>query len=186
MTAQDIAEALQAINPISELGLRAAHVIEYPDRDWKPRAHPEYPFLKYFFYPKFIVIVSQQIHVYIIGEKEKGNKWHIINLEGFHADHFVMSQRELTHLIKATVSVKIFMPDNIYDRIIYIDGEELFIFNRLNCNMFTSKSKWSIGAAAIYDVDSEAKIKERNTNAYEILNEIYKECFIDKTDGTNP
>lgn len=181
MTAQDVTEALLSINPNLEKLFRAAHVIASPDREWKAKAHPEYPFLKYFFDPKFLVIISQQIHIFIIGDKEKRNSHHILNLEGYHADHMVLSKGELTDLIREQSKEKLFLPDNFYDRIIYMHNEELFIFNRvsaLNYNMFTGRSKWTIGASAIYDVDSESKVKEKNTNAQEILNEIYKECFI--------
>ena len=91
-----------------------------------------------------------------------------------------MGLRELTGLIKETVNSKLFLPNNFYDRIIYMHDEELFIFNRvsaLNCSMFTSKSKWTFGTRAdtIYDVGYESNIKEKNTNASQILDEIYKE-----------
>lgn len=188
MTTQTVTEAILSINPYTESLFKAAHVIAEPDRKYKAKAHPEYPFLKYFFDPKFIVIISKQIHVYIIGDADKGSTRHVINLEGYHADHMVISKGDLTKLIKDTSKDKLFLPNNFYDRIAYMhinlheDGtynEELFIFNRisaLGCNMFTSKSTWSIGADAIYDVDKESAIKERNTNAYEILNQIYDEC----------
>ena len=41
--------------------------------------------------------------------------------------------------------------------------------------MFTSKSKWTFGTTAdtIYNVDYEAKISEKNTSAYKILEQIY-------------
>lgn len=179
MTAQDITEAILSINPNTEKQFRAAHIIA-EDRQWSAKSHPEYPFLKYFFDPKFIVIISKQIHVYIIGDKDKGNKYHVLNIEGYHGDHYVINKNELTDIIKNTVKEKLFLPNNFYDRIIYMHSEELFIFNRvsaLNCNMFTSKSKWTVGADTIYDVGIEANIKEKNTNAYEILKEIYAECF---------
>lgn len=177
MTAQDITEAILSINPKVESLFRAAHIIS-DDRKYGPKGHPEYPFLKHFFDPKFIVVISKQIHVYIIGDKDKGKKYHIVNIEGYHADHMVITLRELTGLIKTTVNEKLFLPNNFYDRIIYMHNEELFIFNRvnaLNCSMFTGKSKWTYGnsASTIYDVDYEATIKERNTSAYKILDQIY-------------
>lgn len=179
MTAQDITEAILNINPSVKPLFIAAHVIS-EDRLWEGKAHPEYPFIKYFFDPKFIVVISKQIHIYIIGDKDKGNKYNVLNLEGYHADHMIINKNELTGIIKETVNAKLFLPNNFYDRIIYMHNEELFIFNRvtaLNCSMFTTKSKWTVGADTIYDVNYEATIKERNTNAYEILNEIYSECF---------
>ncbi len=178
MTAQDLVEGLLSINPKIEPLLRAIHVIAEPDRLWTANAHPEYTFLKYFFDPHIITIISKQIHVYIIGDKDKGNRYHIINLEGYHADHLIINKNELTRLIKETVSEKLFLPNNFYDRIVYMHDEGLFIFNRvtsLHLNMFTSKSKWTVGADTIYNVDYESTISERNTNAYEILKEIYNE-----------
>lgn len=178
MTTEQVVEAILNINPYTEPQFRAAHIINDGDRNWKPKAHPEYPFLKYFFDPKFIVIISKQIHVYLVGDKDKGRTFHIINIEGYHSDHMVMALGDLTKLIKDSVSEKLFLPNNMYDRIIYMHGEELFIFNRvtaLNCNMFTSKSKWTFGTTAdtIYNVDYEAKISEKNTSAYKILEQIY-------------
>lgn len=177
MTAQDIVEAILSINPNVKPLFSAAHIIS-KERNYGPKAHPEYPFLKNFFDPKFIVIISKQIHVYIIGDKDKGKNYHIINIEGYHADHLVISLKELTKVIKNTVSEKLFLPNNFYDRIIYMHNDELFIFNRvnaLNCNMFTGKSKWTYGnsASTIYDVDYESTISERNTDAWKILDQIY-------------
>lgn len=178
MTTEQVVEAILNINPYTEKLFRAAHVINDTDRKWKAKPHSEYPFLKYFFDPKFIVIISKQIHVYLVGDKDKGKTYHIINIEGYHADHLVTPLKDLTGKIKEAVSAKLFLPNNFYDRIIYMHDEELFIFNRvtaLNCNMFTSKSKWTFGTTAdtIYNVDYEANINEKNTSAYEILNQIY-------------
>lgn len=177
MTAQDVTEAILSINPTLEPQFRAAHIIS-KERPYTAKSHPEYPFLKYFFDPKFIIIISQQIHVYIIGDKDKGKSYHIINIEGYHSDHLVISFKELTKLIKESVSAPLFLPKNFYDRIIYMHNEELFIFNRvtaLNSNMFTNRSKWTFGnrADTIYDVDYEATISEKNTSATVILDQIY-------------
>lgn len=177
MNAQDVTEAILSINSNLVPQFRAAHIIT-DERQYTAKPHPEYPFLKYMFDPKFIIIISKQIHVYLVGDKDKGKKYHIINIEGYHADHLVIGLRELTKLIKTTVNEKLFLPNNFYDRIIYIHNEELFIFNRvdkLSCSMFTSKSKWTFGnrADTIYDVDYEATINERNTSASDILEQIY-------------
>lgn len=177
MTAQDVTEAILSINPKAEPLFRVAHIIS-DERQYSAKGHPEYPFLKYFFDPKFIVVISKQIHVYLVGDKDKGKKYHVINIEGYHADHMVVALRELTGIIKKTVNEKLFLPNNFYDRIIYIHNGELFIFNRvnaLNCSMFTGKSKWTFGTRAdtIYDVDYEATISEKNTTAYKILDQIY-------------
>ena len=181
MTAQTATEALLYLNPGIESKLRAVHVLS-KDRPWTAKAHPEYAYMKYFHNPKILEIISKQIHIYIIGDLDykNGNRFHIINLEGFHADHMILTKKELTELIKETVKTPLFLPNNFYDRIIYINGESLFIFNRvsaLQSNMFSNKSKWTIGADVIYDAEYELSIKEKNTNATEILNEIYEDCF---------
>ena len=177
MNTKEITEALLSMNPNILPMFRAAHIIS-EERQYSPKGHPEYPFLKHFFDPKMIVIISKQIHVYIIGDKDKGKLYHILNIEGYTADHLVMTLRELSYQIKKTVTDPLFLPDNMYDRIIYMHNEELFIFNRvtaLNCNMFTTKSTWTYGnrADTIYDADLELHISEKNTNAWEILNQIY-------------
>ena len=179
MTTKDIVEAILSINPKIKPLFAASHIIS-DERRYKQKGHPEYPFLKHFFDPSFIVIISQQVHVYLVGDKDKGRKYHIINIEGYHADHMVITLGELTNYIKNTVDEKLFLPNNFYDRIIYMHGEKLFIFNRvnaLNCSMFTGKSKWTYGTQAdtIYDVDYESTINERNTNARTILKQIYNE-----------
>jgi hypothetical protein len=43
--------------------------------------------------------------------------------------------------------------------------------------MFTNRSKWTVGADTMYDAEYELSIAEKNTNATEILNEIYSDCF---------
>lgn len=179
MTTRDIVEAILSINPKIKPLFAASHIIS-EERNYGPKGHPEYPFLKHFFDPKFIVIISQQIHVYLIGDRDKGKKYHIINIEGHHADHMVITLGELTNVIRDTVNAKLFLPNNFYDRIIYMHNEELFIFNRvnaLNCSMFTGKSKWTYGTRAdtIYDVDYESNVNERNTDARKILQQIYQE-----------
>ena len=58
MTTEQVVEAVLNINPYTENLFRAAHIINDTDRNWKAKAHPEYKFLKYFFDPKFIIIIS--------------------------------------------------------------------------------------------------------------------------------
>ena len=73
MTTKDIVEAILSINPNIKSLFAASHIIS-EERNYTANAHPEYPFLKYFFDPSFIVIISQQIHVFLIGDKDKGQK----------------------------------------------------------------------------------------------------------------
>lgn len=179
MTSKSIVEALLYVCPDLETPLRAGHVLQ-DNRKWEAKEHIEYPYIKYFTNPKTIIIISKQIHIYIIGDVEKNTFRHIINIEGYNSTHNVWNKKELTEDIKGKVKQKLFLPNNFYDRIIYIYKENVYVFNRisaLNCNMFTNKSKWSVGAD-YYSVDAESRIKERNTNAQEILDEIYKEIWV--------
>ena len=117
------------------------------------------------------MVVTNQVHVYIIGEIAKGKTYNIINIEGFHADHMVISKGELINLIKKTVTEKLFLPDNP-NRIIYMHGEVLFIFNKIgdtNKNLF-SKSQWTMGTD-IYDVEA----RQYETDANKILKAIMSE-----------
>ena len=185
MTTKEITEAILFQCPDVYPIVYAMHVLS-EDRQWIAKEHKEFPFIKYFTDPKFIVIIDKQIHIYIVGDADKKKsssvryKRHIINLEGYHADYMVLSRNELSAKIKETAKEKLFLPDGFYDRIIYMHKDECAVFNRvtaLNSPMFTTKSKWTVGADTIYDATFESKVKEKNTNAYEILNEIYAECF---------
>lgn len=173
MTTKEITEAILYLNPSTYKHFRAAHIINDSDRQYKPVAHPEYPFISAFKDPKFLVIISKRIHVYIIGEKAagKGKRYNIINIEGFSADHMTLTKSNLTGLIKKTVSEKLFLPYSYQDRIIYMHDEELFIFNRQDIKgTIFSKSEWTLGIN-IYD----ASIKSYKTNAWDILKAIYGE-----------
>ena len=171
MTTKEITEAILYLNPDTYKHFRAAHIINDSDRQYKPIAHPEYPFINAFKDPRFLIVISKQIHVYIIGEKSKGKRYNIINIEGFSADHMTLTKSLLTNLIKTTVSEKLFLPYSYQDRIIYMYREELFIFNRQDIKgTIFSKSEWSLGIN-IYD----ASIKTYKTNAWEILKAIYEE-----------
>jgi hypothetical protein len=66
MTSKEVVEAILAINPSTYDKFRACHLINDEDRRWTAVGHPEYPFIKYFFDPHFIVIISKRIYVYIV------------------------------------------------------------------------------------------------------------------------
>lgn len=173
MTTKEITEAILYLCPNSYKHFRASHIINDSDRQYKPMAHPEYPFINAFKDPRFLVIISKRIHVYIIGDKAagKGRRYNIIDIEGFSADHMTLTKGDLTAHIKKNVSEKLFLPYSYQDRIVYMYKEELFIFNRQDINgTIFSKSNWTLGID-IYD----ASIRSYKTNAYEILKAIYSE-----------
>lgn len=172
MTAKEIVEALLYINPDTEKYFKAAHIIA-EERPWKAKPHPEYPFIKAFKDPRFIVFISKQIHVYIIGDIAKGKSYNIINIEGFSANHLTLSKGNLTNLIKETITEPLYLPNNNMDRIIYMFHEELFIFNRMEMkskSSLFSKCEWSIGVN-IYDVNN----RTYKISALDILKAIYSE-----------
>lgn len=172
MTTKDVVEAILYLNPETEKFFRACHLLD-ANRAWKPYAHPEYPFIDAFKDPRFLVIISTQIHIYLIGgESDKKRSYHIINIEGFHADHMICSKSELTSTIKKVVTEKLFLPRNFYDRIIYMYHEGLFIFNKVNDkgNLFSKNAEWSMGVD-IYSADA----RTYKTTANDILKAIYGE-----------
>lgn len=170
MNTKAITEALLFQSPELEKFFKASHIISR-ERNWKAKKHDEFYFLNKFKDPRFIVVITNQVHVYIIGDESRKKSYNIINIEGFNADHLVISKGELISLIKKTVSEKQFLPDNP-NRIIYMYHEVLFIFNRTNDNnknMF-SKSRWSLGTD-IYSADA----RTYTTDARQILQAILSE-----------
>jgi len=168
MTTKDIVEAMLYINKSTYKAFRIGHVINDRDRNWKAKQHDEYIFLKAFTNPKFLIIIEKQIHIYIIGDKFDKRKYNIINLEGHHADHMVLSKNELIGEIKATYKNDTFLPANLYERIIYIDNGSIGIFNRF-CGKGTlfSKSEWTVGVD-MYSMDAPRYTK----SGHDILKEI--------------
>ncbi len=171
MTTKEITEAILYLNPNTYNQFKAAHIINDSDRNYKPKAHPEYPFINAFKDPRFIVVISKRVHVYIIGDRSKGQRYNIINIEGFTADHMTLTKGLLTSQIKNTINEKLFLPYSYQDRIIYMYNDELFIFNRQEIKgTIFSKCEWTLGIN-IYD----ASIKSYKTSGYEILKAIYGE-----------
>lgn len=171
MTTKDITEAILYINKDTYKAFRAAHILNDFDRNWKPKEHIEYPWLKAFYEPKFLIIVEQQIHVYIIGDIFKGKSYNVINIEGYQADHMCLNKSQITEQIRNNVKEQLYLPESLNERIIFIDDRKIYVFNRKTYkgNMF-SKSKWSLGTD-IYSVS----VQTYDTNANEILKNIYDE-----------
>ena len=171
MTTKEIVEAILYICPDSYKSFRAAHVINDTDRNWTAKEHNEYPFISAFTDPKFLIIISKQIHVFIIGEISSRKSYNIINIEGFNADHMTLNKGGLSAHIKNLVSEKLFLSDSLNDRIIFIKNNKPYIFNKKSVKgTIFSKGDWSLGSD-IYDVS----IPTYQTNAWEILKAIYQE-----------
>ena len=172
MTTKEIVEGILYLNPDTEKYFKAAHIIS-EERNWNAKAHPEFPFIQSFKDPRFIVIIANQIHLYLIGDIAKGKSYNVLNIEGHTANHLTVSKGQLTNIIKETVNEKLYLPRNNKDRVIYMFHEELFIFNRMDdkkCSLFGGKSRWTTGVD-IYD----ANIKSYKSSIQEILKAIYSE-----------
>lgn len=185
MTAKEITEAILYLNPNTYKLFRAAHILNDSDRNWKPKEHNEYPFISAFKNPKFLVIINLQIHVYIIGDvvntdiNKKFKSYHIIDIEGFSANHMTRKKSELTDMIKSYIKEKKFMPDQFYDRIIYMKpGSKPYVYNRINVkgDMFSSKAQWTFGVN-IYDASRKPLQYQdgKYITANDILKNIYEE-----------
>ena len=171
MTTKDVIEALLSICPNSHKYLKAMHIINDTDRNWQARRHDEYPFISAFSNPKFLSVINKQIHIYIIGDTFKKRNYNILNIEGFSANHMILSKGELKNHIKENVKEKVFLPDNGNERIIFISDDNMYIFNRMGFKRdMYAKAEWTFGTD-IYSMD----VPKYNTSATEILNNICDE-----------
>lgn len=150
MTTQDIVEALLFINPSARKYLTSAHVISR-ERNWQPKQHDEFIFMKHFTDPKYLVFIDEQVHVYIIGAKENKRLYNVLNIEGFSVDHYVLTKSDLREMIKNTLKETQYLPLG-NKRIYFMYKDEIYVFNRLDNKKFLSKANnWTIGAKSIYD-----------------------------------
>ena len=185
MLTKHIVEGLLYVSGGNELVrhcFELCHILNKTDRNWESKPHLELFYLDNFKYPKFLMIIDKQLHVYVIGEKAKGKTYNIIKIDGFTAEHYTINKSELKNYIvnDTKEAKKLYLPDNFGQRIIFIKPDyennilpdnNLFIFNRLSStgNIF-AKSTWSLGVD-IYSMDPI----EYDTDASEILKAIYDE-----------
>lgn len=178
MTTKTIVESILYLNPNTEKLFRASHILS-EERNWKAVPHPELPFINAFKNPKFLVFVSTQIHLYLIGDvikaKGRGSVYNILNLEGFTANHMTLGKTDLLKEIKETLKEPLYLPHNTMDRIIYMTDEELFIFNRMemkSTNKYKFFGKWHTTMGAnIYDMNNKIFC----TKAEDIVKAIFSE-----------
>lgn len=159
--------------------LRASHVLNNVDRDWGPVQHSEFYWLPSLLYCTYLIIIDKQVHVYLIGDRVKGQTYNILNIEGHFCEHLALSKGEFVKHLKqqSKDTDKLYLPEQFGQRIIYLKPDYVnnlcnsYIFNRqtFNNNMFR-KSTWTLGTD-IYSVDQ----KEFETKAEDILREILKE-----------
>lgn len=167
--------------------LRICHVLNDSDRNWEPIEHNEFHFINNFKNPYFLMVVDKQVHVYLIGEKDKGKTYNILNIEGNNTELFTLAKtgliKEITDTLKE--SQEQFLPSPLSQRILYINkirkpvydeltyhqNTEIYIFNRTDKNdKILRKSKWTLGT----DIYSAA-LPEYTTSVNEILKECLKE-----------
>lgn len=174
MKTKFLVEGLLYMNPALEIFFRAAHIINDTDRKWQPVAHEEIGFIHKFQNPKFLVIIDNQIHVFLFGDpyvdefgKERG--FHVFVIDGYNCKHTALDKKKLIEEIKFLVNQEKFLPEEYMNRIIYMDNNEVYIFNKIGGKKLFSKSTWSIGTD-IYSVDALTY----ETSADEIIKECYK------------
>lgn len=169
-------------NRLVKNAFEICHILNDTDRNWQSKPHIELFYLDNFKQPYFLMIIDKQLHVYVIGEKSKGQTYNIIGIEGFSSEHYTLSKGEFKNKIKkdANENRKLYLPEGFNQRIIFIKpdynrnmltDDNIFCFNRQSANgtLFTS-STWSLGPNVYSVTQSEYK-----TSANDILNEIFKE-----------
>lgn len=167
---KELVEGLLYLNPKTELFFRAAKIID-KDRNWKPKEHDEIYEINKFKNPKFLVIVETQIHVIIFGDAIPiDNKIrHIYIVEGFNCKHTLVDKNNLIDLVKEMVNENRFLPEEYMHRILYMDNNQVYIFNKLDkTKNFFAKSVWSLGTD-IYAMN----VPTVETKADEIIRQAY-------------
>ena len=163
--------------------LQICHVLNDTDRNWQPVEHTELFYAESFSNPYYLMIVDKQIHVYLIGEKDKGKTYNVLNIEGFNYEKLTLAKSAIIKHITDNLkdSQKQFLPSPLSQRILYINKQRdiletvennMYIFNRVtgDDNILKRNSKWTVG----YDIYS-ADQPEYTTS----LSDILKECFIE-------
>lgn len=161
--------------------LQICHILNDSDRNWQPIEHTELFYAESFVNPYYLMIVDKQIHVYLIGEKDKGKTYNVLNIEGFNYEKLTLAKSAIIKHITDNIkdSQKQFLPSPASQRILYINKQRdntetvennIYIFNRKDTddNILKRNSKWSIGQ------DNYAADQPEYTAS---VSEILKECF---------
>lgn len=174
MKTKDLVEGLLYLNPSLEIFFKAANIIA-KDRNWKPVQHNEIGFIHKFVNPKFLIVVETQIHVYLFGdayidEYGKSKGFHVYTIDGFNCKHTAFDCKKLLDEIRRTVRSERFLPEGYMYRIIYMDNNNVYIFNKIDGkNNLFGKAPWSIGTN-MYDIE----VPTYETTADNIIKECYK------------
>lgn len=175
MTTKDITEGILYLTNNEAMSMfRASHIIDDKARNWQAREHKEFPCLNDFYDPKFIVIISTQIHIFIFGTYTKNRNINVLNVEGYNVTHCTLNKGTFFDRIKEIMADREYLPTPYIERIIAMNMKgETYVFNKMEVrkNFFT-KSYWSVGVD-YYDV-AKIQTKQKYT-ATDVLNELYED-----------
>jgi hypothetical protein len=181
---KDVIEGLLYVsgnNQLVKQALELSHILS-DDRDWENVPHLELFYLDRFKSPTFLCVVDKIYRVYIIGEREKGQSYNVLEIDGMTTTHLTISKGELKKrmLQVAKETKELYLPDTFAQRLIYIKpdylsgriaDEDIYIFNRLeDTGTLFTPSKWSIGV----DIYSTGN-KEFKTSGNDIIKAIFAE-----------
>ena len=184
MKTKDVIEGLlyaSGNNPLVKQALELSHIIT-DERDWKSVPNLELFYLDRFKKPSFLCIVNKLYHVYIIGEREKGQSYNILEVDGFTTTHLTISKGELKkHLLDVAKETKdLYLPETLSQRLIYIkpnydenviSDDDIYIFNRQeDTGTLFTPSKWSMGV----DIYSTSN-REFRTSGNDIIKAVFEE-----------
>ena len=116
------------------------------------------------------------MHIYIIGEKDKARTYNVLKIDGFNAQHTLLTKSEIRTAIKedSETDEELYLPDAMIKRIIYLrpelDNYDVVIFNRHDLKKLWTTGEWSIGV----DIYS-AKNNRYTLHPYNILQNMLSE-----------
>ena len=184
MRTKDVIEGLLYVSGNSEAvrnALELSHILS-EERQWVATPHLELFYLDRFKRPTFLCVVDKIYRVYIIGEREKGQSYNVLEVDGFTTTHLTISKGELKKrmLQVAKETRDQYLPDTFSQRLIYIkpnytfgtiSDEDIYIFNRLeDTGTLFTPSKWSMGID-IYSTEN----REYKTSGNGIVKAIFTE-----------
>lgn len=174
MRTKDAIEGLLYVNGNHE-NIRKCVELCHLDK-WESKPHLELFFIDKFKFPKFLMIVDKLVHVYVIGDKDKNRAYNILKIDGFNAQHMLLTKSEIRVNIKedSEIDDELYLPDAMLKRIIYIepsfDGVSVVVFNKHDLKKLWTTGDWTIGTDC-YSAD----LKRHSLHPYQILQNILGE-----------
>lgn len=174
MRTRDVIEGLLYVNGNNENVKKCLELCHL--NKWESEPHLELFFLDKFKFPTFLVIIDKLMHIYIIGEKDKARTYNVLKIDGFNAQHTLLTKSEIRTAIKedSETDEELYLPDAMIKRIIYLQSEldnyDVVIFNRHDLKKLWTTGEWSIGV----DIYS-AKNSRYTLHPYNILQNMLSE-----------